>query len=95
MIEVLQMLKRDADFCRGFRRGAGLMLASFVISQVGRFLLYPLLIRLGTRLALGWLMIAVGYLGMTIHFWITTTWLWYLLRREKQPFGSWLKSIYV
>jgi len=47
------------------------------------------------RLFSGWSMIVVGIVGMTVHLWITTTWLWYLLRREKQPFGSWLKSIYV
>ena len=95
MTNLLKLISHDPAFCRGFRRGVGLILVSFVISQVGRFLLYPLLIRLGTRLAIGWIIIVVGYLGMTIHFWITTTWLWYLLRRERQPFGSWFQSVYM
>jgi hypothetical protein len=47
------------------------------------------------RLALGWTMITVGCLGMTVHFWITTTWLWYLLRREKKPFLVWFTNLYI
>lgn len=39
-------------------------------------------------------MIVVGYLGMTVHFWFTTTWLWYLLRRPEEPFGTWFISLY-
>jgi len=94
MTRILRILRCDPDFCRGFRWGAGLILSSFVISQVSQFLLYPFFARLGTRLAIGWTMIVVGSLGMIVHLWITSTWLWYLLRREKQPFWSWFESIY-
>lgn len=40
---IIQMLKNDPDFRRGVRRGVGLMLASFVISQSLGCALYPLL----------------------------------------------------
>ena len=46
------------------------------------------------RLLMGWTMIVVGTLGMTVHLWITTTWLWYLLRRAEEPFGEWLRGVY-
>ena len=41
----IRELRNDPDFCRGFRRGVGIILASFVISQCLGCLLYPLLVR--------------------------------------------------
>ena len=38
----IRVLQNDPDFCRGFRRGIGLILAAWVISQVLVCLLYPL-----------------------------------------------------
>lgn len=46
------------------------------------------------RLVLGWSMIAIGSLGMVVTFWLYTSWLWYELRREKEPFWSWFKGMY-
>lgn len=43
LTEAIQVLKQDPDFCRGVRRGVGLVLASFVISQSLGCALYPLL----------------------------------------------------
>lgn len=64
MIEALRMLKRDPDFCRGFRRGVGLVLASFVISQCLSCALYPLLgvrgILLGAAITTGFSIVFVA-----------------------------------
>lgn len=92
LTEAIRELKQDPDFCRGVRRGVGLILAAFVVSQILGCALYPLVARIGTRLTLGWACIVIGYLGMTAHLLVTAHWLWYLLRREKQPFWKWLRA---
>lgn len=41
----IEELKADPAFCRGFRRGIGLILATFVLEQCLACALYPLLRR--------------------------------------------------
>lgn len=44
---MIQRLRQDKDFCRGFRRGVGLLLASWVVVQILICVFYPLLIARG------------------------------------------------
>jgi len=45
LAKAVQELRGDPDFCRGLRRGVGLMLASFAISQCLICAFYPLIAR--------------------------------------------------
>jgi hypothetical protein len=45
MIKLLQTFSHDPDFRRGFRRGVGLILASFVILQCLICTFWPLVVR--------------------------------------------------
>jgi len=46
------------------------------------------------RLKFGWALIVTGAVGMVVHFWIATSWLWYELRKETKPFTEWMRQVY-
>ena len=43
LVEALGLLKEDAAFVRGFKRGVGLVLLSWLLAYVGGCITYPLI----------------------------------------------------